>query len=78
MMDRVPGESFLDPFDVGELRDFNVFMLIVTFTTMIVHHASWIGAGITSAAKSPHEQKMAGLRLISMTEWLPKNRRYRF
>lgn len=61
MMDRVPGESFLDPFDVGELRDFNVFMLIVTFTTMIVHHASWIGAGITSAAKSPHEQKMAGL-----------------
>ncbi|HBP07783.1 MAG TPA: sodium:panthothenate symporter [Lentisphaeria bacterium] len=61
MMDRVAGESFLNPFDVDEMRDFNVFMLVVTFTTMIVHQASWIGAGITSAAKSPHEQKMAGL-----------------
>ena len=46
MMDRVAGESFLNPFDVDEMRDFNVFMLVVTFTTMIVHQASWIGAEI--------------------------------
>ena len=61
MMDRVPGESFLNPFDVEELRDFNVVMVIIGFINIVVHRASWIGAGVTSAARSPHEQKMAGL-----------------
>ena len=32
----------------------------------------------TFAHSDFRKQKMAGLRLISMTEWLPKNRRYRF
>ncbi len=61
MMDRVAGESFLNPYDVENLRDFNVFMLIITFIAMIIHRASWIGAGTSSAAKTPHEQKMASL-----------------
>ncbi|MBO4490086.1 MAG: sodium:panthothenate symporter [Lentisphaeria bacterium] len=61
MMDRVQGESFLNPYDIGQLRDFNIFMVILTIVTTVIHRASWIGAGYTTAAKSPHEQKMAGL-----------------
>lgn len=61
MMDRVPGESFLNPYDISKLRDFNLFFLVVTVFATVLHRASWIGAGYSSAAKSPHEQKMAGL-----------------
>ena len=61
MMDRVQGESFLNPYDVQNLRDFNIFMVILTVVTTIMHGASWIGASYSTAAKSPHEQKMAGL-----------------
>lgn len=61
MMDRVPDESFLNPFDIENLRDFNVFFLIVTLWSTVFHRASWIGAAASTAAKSPHESKMAGL-----------------
>ena len=61
MMDRAAGESFLDPYDLEKLRDFNVFFLIVTIYNTIAHRGSWIGAGYSTAARSPHEQKMAGL-----------------
>ena len=61
MSDRVPGESFLNSFDVKNLRDFNLLMVFLTVVTSILHRASWIGAGYSTAAKSPHEQKMAGV-----------------
>ncbi|MBO4345853.1 MAG: hypothetical protein J5833_08850, partial [Victivallales bacterium] len=62
MMDRVPGESYINPYDISKLRDFNVFsMVVVAAYNSIMQRASWIGAGYTTAAKSPHEQKMAGL-----------------
>lgn len=61
MPSRVQGESFLNPYDVQNLRDFNIFMVILTLVTTIMHGASWIGASYSTAAKSPHEQKMAGL-----------------
>lgn len=61
MGDRIAGESFLNPFDVEALRDFNVFALIVTMLALFINRASWIGAGNTTAAKTPHEQKMATL-----------------
>ncbi len=61
MMDRVSGESFLNPYDLSNLRDFNLFAVVVTVFGLIINRASWIGAGTTFAAKSPHEQKMAGL-----------------
>ena len=59
MGDRIAGESFLSPYDISNLRDFNLFALIVTIIATILHRASWIGAGNSSAAKTPHEQKMA-------------------
>jgi solute:Na+ symporter, SSS family len=61
MMDRVQGESFLNPYDISKLRDFNIFFVVVMVFNSIFHRASWIGAGTSGAAKSPHEQKMAGL-----------------
>ncbi len=62
MADRVAGESFLDPYDIGHLRDFNVFTVVVVAAWgAVVNRANWIGAGYTTAAKNPQEQKMAGL-----------------
>ncbi|MBO5688595.1 MAG: sodium:panthothenate symporter [Lentisphaeria bacterium] len=60
--DRIAGESFLNPFDIKHLRDFNAFFLIVGILGMIMHRGSWIGGGSDSAAaKTPHEQKMASI-----------------
>ena len=62
MADRVPGESFVNPFDIAKLRDFNLFsMVVVGAYIIIMNQGVWIGAGYTTAAKSPQEQKMAGL-----------------
>ena len=61
MTDRVAGESFLNPYDVQHLRDFNVFSVVLMFINPLLHTASWIGAGNTSAARNPHEQKMAAI-----------------
>ncbi len=61
MADRVTNQSFINPFDIKELRDFNIFLVILGIWRMFFHKASWIGAGYTSAARSPHEQKMASL-----------------
>ena len=63
MVDRAPGESFMDPTDIKRLKDFNLFsLLLLPFVTQLLQRASWIGAGSSStAARSPHEQKMATL-----------------
>ena len=63
MADRAPGESFIDAMDIAKLKDFNLFsLLILPFVTQLLQRASWIGAGSSStAARSPHEQKMATL-----------------
>jgi len=61
MADRVAGENFLNPYDIQSLRDFNLFALVVTFMSSILNRASWIGAGASTAGRTPHEQKMAGV-----------------
>lgn len=61
MLDRVPGENFLNPFDVAQLRDFNLFALFVAIFASILNRASWIGNDTSGSARSPHEQKMAGI-----------------
>jgi Na+/proline symporter len=61
LTDRVAKQSFLDPYDISELRDFNLFMVGVTLVTTVVNRGAWIGAGNTTSAKSPHEQKMAAM-----------------
>lgn len=61
MMDRVKGESFINPFDIENLRDFNIFALVVTLIGSILNRASWIGNDTSGAGRTPHEQKMAGI-----------------
>jgi len=61
MADRVAEQSFLNPYDAEALRDFNIFAIIVNLLNYTLNAASWTGAGATTAGRTPHEQKMAGL-----------------
>ena len=61
LTDRVAHQSFLDPYDISELRDFNLFFVGVTLITTVINRGAWTGAGNSTSAKSPHEQKMASL-----------------
>ena len=60
LIDRVKGESYVNPLDVENLRDFNVFLIFVTILQSILYRANWL-FGSNTAAKSAHEAKMAGL-----------------
>ena len=61
IMDRVPGESFVNPFDIAKLRDFNMFALGVSLMATILQRASWFGNDSSNSGRTPHEQKMAGV-----------------
>ena len=62
LMDRAHGESFLNPYEVQNLRDFNLFFVFFALFSTILNRGVGLGAGgSTSAARSPHEQKMAGV-----------------
>ena len=61
LTDRVANQSFLDPYDISDLRDFNLFYVGVTLLTVFLNRGNWLGSGSQSCAKSPHEAKMASL-----------------
>lgn len=60
MGDRVAGESFVNPFDIAELRDFNLFHLVTIVMATILHTASGFTGG-SNAAYSAHEAKMGSI-----------------
>lgn len=61
MVNRAAGESFLNPFDVSKLRDFNLFSVFVVLFSSVIGRPAWIGNDTSTSAKNPHEQKMAGI-----------------
>jgi len=61
LFDRVAGESFLNPFDVHNLRNFNIFMVFTLVFSNVMNRAIWLGSGFSTSARSAHEQKMAGV-----------------
>ena len=63
LTDKVAGESLINPNDITKLRDFNLFsILMVPLLSRFLQRVSWFGGGASStAARSAHEQKMAGL-----------------
>lgn len=62
MMDRGPGLSFINPFDTGELRDFNLLFIFIGLLGSIYNRMSWQGSqAYNAAAINAHEQKMAGV-----------------
>ena len=58
--DRVPGESFINPYDIQNLRDFNFFGLVVALLNQLLGGA-WIGNGYATVARSAHEGRMANI-----------------
>ena len=62
LLDRPPGKSMLNPFDISGLRDFNLFYIAVGIFSSILGRMSWSGTqGYNAAAKDAHEQKMGGV-----------------
>ena len=62
LLDRPPGKSMLNPFDISKLRDFNLFYVAVGIFSTILGRMSWSGSqGYNTAARSAHEQKMGGV-----------------
>jgi SSS family solute:Na+ symporter len=62
MFDRSPGHSLLNPFDINQLRDFNLFFILVGILGAVINRIGWSGGmAFSTAAKNAHEQKMAGV-----------------
>ncbi|MBQ6471622.1 MAG: hypothetical protein IJJ33_06540, partial [Victivallales bacterium] len=62
LLARPEGQSFVNPYDTYNLRDFNLFYVTIGIFTMFFTRMSWSGTlGYNSAAKSAHESKMGGL-----------------
>ena len=57
-----PGHSKMDPFDTGQIKDFNLWFVLIGVIGSVYGHMSWQGGhAFNSAAKSPHESKMAAI-----------------
>jgi len=62
LMAKPAGKSGLDPMDIMQLRDFNIFFVMVGIFQNIFNKMSWSGSqGYMTAARDAHEQKMAGV-----------------
>ena len=62
LLDRDPGKSLINPFDISGLRDFNLFYVLVGILGGIVNRLGWSGnQGYSVSARNAHEQKMAGV-----------------
>ena len=57
MADRVAGESFINPYDIYNLRDFNLLMVITAVMGSFLHPLTGV-TGTSNAAVSAHEAKM--------------------
>ena len=61
LWNRVPNESFLNPYDVQNFRDFNVFAIMVSLFMNMFNVPAYYGNDTTNSGRTPHEQKMAGV-----------------
>ena len=61
LADRVEGESFLNPFDIFNLRDFNIVFIAIAIFGGVYNRGAWIGNDTSTSGRTPHEQKMAGI-----------------
>ena len=59
---RPPGQSMINPFDIGGQQNFNIFYFLMGIFFIVYSMGAWQGnAGYQVSAKSPQEQKMAGI-----------------
>ena len=61
MLDRVAHQSFFNPFDISELREFNLLAVTIVIFNRIFSKGTFLGNDTTGAGRTPHEQKMAGI-----------------
>jgi len=62
LLDRAPGESMLNPFDIDKLRNFNLFYIFVGIFSTTFNRMAWSGTqGYNAAAINAHEQKMGAV-----------------
>lgn len=61
LTNRVAHQSFLNPYDISELRDFNVIAIVVFIVGSVLNRGAFIGNDTSGAGRTPHEQKMAGV-----------------
>lgn len=55
-----PGESLVNPFDTGKVKDFNFWFFAIGTFGFIYQHQVWPSSqGYNAASSSPHEAKMA-------------------
>ncbi len=56
------GKSLINPFDGGELENFNVWFYMIAGFGVLYNMMAWQGSqAYYCSAKSPHEQRMAGI-----------------
>jgi SSS family solute:Na+ symporter len=57
-----PGKSMLDPFDAGQVQDFNIWFVLIGVIGIIYNTMAWQGGhAFNSSASSAHEAKMANI-----------------
>ena len=64
------GQSMLNPFHTSRVTDFNIWYYLIAMFGGFYSYMSWQGtSGFNSSARTPHEQKMAGI--IRVWRWMP-------
>lgn len=62
MLSAPAGKSYVDPFDTGNQRDFNLWFFLIAIFGSFYGTMAWQGSqAYYSSAKSAHEAKMAGI-----------------
>ncbi|NQU12429.1 hypothetical protein HQ590_16660, partial [bacterium] len=62
ILDRQPGQSMINPFDITRLRDFNLLYVFVGILGNVINRLGWSGAqGYNTCARNAHEQKLSGV-----------------
>jgi Na+/proline symporter len=62
LLDRAPGKSLINPFDITGLRDFNLFYVVIGILGGCVNRLGWSGnQGYSVAARNAHEQKISAV-----------------
>jgi SSS family solute:Na+ symporter len=62
MLDRPAGQSMMNPFDSMQLKDFNLWFVVMGILINMYGTMAWQNAsGYNSAARTPHESRMANI-----------------